>query len=270
LVQQILTARRELEAIDIRTREWIEAPPEELRRTFELNRQWFRTDKVFESSVFFYFDLSVNHEAVQRAYQIQRSVQKIVGQAHANPAPSRRLHTTIFTDVAAPHERLADEEVSRTADLYAHLYESVAPCLVFVLGPRLTPGGIILECRIHEPTLFAMRESARRLAGQTGRQPRIPTVEYATIGYVTGGDRAALVELYETLRHIRASCPPIAVPVDRVLLTLTVNKAIVPPTLEFELTAAPTVPRESEIDLSELTDPVEHTLLRESLRFANS
>jgi hypothetical protein len=239
LDQRVTNTRREFESIEAGGRAWIDSSPAELCRTFATNRQWFRTDTVFESSVFLYLDLSADHEAVQRAERIHRTAQETLGDANVNLAPSRRLHSTILTDVVAQYERLADAEVSRVADLYAHLYQAMPPCLVSVLGPRLTPGGIILECRIHEPALFAMREAARLLGERNGRRPRIPTNEYATLGYLTGGDYAALVELYEVLRRMRVNCAPIEVAVDRVLVTLTVNKAIVPPTLEFALTAAP-------------------------------
>lgn len=274
---RVANTREQFDAIGRRTLEWISLPAAERWDLCRTNRRWFSADEVHESSVFLYYDLRPSPAAVDRALRVQRICADALGKGGLNPAPAQRLHATILTDIVVSHRRLADSEVRTTSEWYEPLIAGMHPFLVFVLGPHMTPGGIVLECRIHEQTLFTMRAAARRAENRPiGRRefsPRIPTIEYATLGYITIADQQPLERLNSELATLRQELKPIAVPINRVHVSLTVNKKLADPGLVHELRRSR--PDDARLDTwsngSGLpSDPAEVDMYRLSAEFAAS
>lgn len=237
--RRIAEAKEQYALIDERARQWLTAESGSRQKTVDKNKQWFKEEPVHESSIFLYFDLASNHEAVSRAHEIQQMCATILGDDCFNPAPADRLHATIFTDQVLDAGRIADDQVELVDKKYQSLIAGMRPFAAFILGPHLTPGGLVLECRIHEKTLFEMRDIATALGEKGVGAPRVPSIEYATLGYVTGGTTQRLNELHRALVDLNKAVQPLRVDIDRVYVSLTINKRLTLPTIHHYLLSQP-------------------------------
>lgn len=215
--------------------EWASLPQAEREATYKINRQWFLYEPVYESSVFLYFDLSGSSDAVQYAEGVQNACKAFLGSEGFNCAPSHRLHTVLFTEAVLRNGRLADHWVAEVRAKYEPLLRTMHKSVLFIMGPRLTSGGVVLECRIFDDSIASARAAASSMASKE-QPPRIPTIDYATLGYITSGTREELEQLNVRLKTFSDEQAPIPVPVDRVFTSLTVNKRLTEPTLTAELT----------------------------------
>jgi hypothetical protein len=227
--------KRSFEEISANARDWAALPQVDREPTYKVNRLWFIDAPVYESSIFLYFDLSQSPDVVQYAESVQDVCRASLGGDGFNQAPTRRLHVPLFTEVVLRNARLPDSRVAEVRSKYEALLNTMDKSIVFVLGPRLTPGGVVLECRVFDDSISSARATASSMANKE-EPPRIPKIDYATLGYITAGTSEELERLNVRLKSLSESQAPIAAAIDRVYTSLTVNKRLTGPTLTTELT----------------------------------
>jgi hypothetical protein len=241
IYDHVRAARDNFVQLDAKTQAWVAQADEARVESYETNLQWFTKGTVYESSIFLYFDLASSPEAVEYASKVQRVCLEILGQRGFNAAPADRLHATLFTEIVVPNAILPLGQVADVEAKYSSLIAQMRRGLIFLVGPWLTSGGVVLECRTYDSSVRDARKMAARMSTE-GNPPRIPNLDYSTIGYITDGPSGTLKSLYLELEELRNDVKPIPIEVNSVVTTLTINKALVQPTLVSELRLPPVPP----------------------------
>jgi hypothetical protein len=221
-----------------RAERWIHCDSATHATAFRENEKWFDPAELHESSVFLYVHLAESTAVAERAQHVARVCRDAIGSSNFVAAPTDGLHSTVLTDSLSTVRAMTDNALSECYVRYIAPCRYLGPFTMSVLGPYMTAGAVIIRCSADGNELSKIREWARSSGGRPGREPRIPSINYLTVGYLVGGDERELRTLFASLAEMRDGLEAIPVVINRIVAAKTINKAILPPALSFDLTSA--------------------------------
>jgi hypothetical protein len=168
--------------------------PQSLREELSKNLFAYTDHEPAEESVFLYFDLAPSVAVQERVAEVRASIMGVLDPgSDVRFTDASEQHCTAFTEMRRTPLGGLQGYVNQTALKYAHAISAEPPFLLWVGGPVMLCGGIVLECTVASATISKLRNVGRenQFPIPEGASRSIYDLLHSTIAYIadaTAGD----------------------------------------------------------------------------------
>lgn len=206
------------------------ASPDELRNELGKNGFIYTDREPYDESVFAYFDLAPSVELQRYVARLRLAVaDSLDGGCDIRFTDVGQQHCTAFIEML--RRPLGDLEalIAQTGLKYADSVANQSPFVLWVGGPHLVRGGIVLECTVGSTVVTRLRDFARKdqrfVPENAGRS--IHSLLHSTVAYIAEGSADHILNLQGVLDDLRMRAQAIPVYVREARVIGTRNRRLV-------------------------------------------